>query len=84
MIVRFDIGYKVECELTADHTKLKKAIGGIVANRDRIRIMSGVIHQVVFREFAGVEGRRASFFWQIQTRTCHHSVGTAPLRRKNR
>lgn len=59
MIVRFDIGYKVECELTADHTKLKKAIGGIVANRDRIRIMSGVIHQVVFREFAGVEGRRA-------------------------
>lgn len=58
MVIRFDIGYKVLAELTSDKSKLLRAIGGIDSHRERIRVMLGVMHQVVFREFAGVEGRK--------------------------
>lgn len=58
MVIRFDIGYRVVCELTADKAKLRRAIGGIDSSRERVRLMKAVVHQVVFRELAAVQGRK--------------------------
>lgn len=59
MIIKFDKGYTVLSKLTSDQKTLRRAVGGIESSPDRIRVMLGVIHQVVFRELVEVNGRKA-------------------------
>jgi len=59
MVIRFDGGYKVMCELTSDRDKLRRAVGKIESYQYRIRAMDKVLHQVIFLELAGVKGRKA-------------------------
>lgn len=60
MVIRLDVGgYKVISDLTNDRRKLRRAVGGIDSGIERSRLMDAVLHQIIYYELAGVEGKRA-------------------------